>query len=113
MSGHTPTPWNLYDDTDTPNKRIEIVAIGKTIAHIYHSVAEEDLPNAAFIVEAVNSHATLLSQNAKLREALECLTSAVEFMRTVGGYRGGSHRGMADLDRAEEQAHDALAEPQL
>ena len=50
---HTPGPWSLYDDSnDGKTNRIEIVAIGKTIAHIYHSVKEEDLPNARMIAAA-------------------------------------------------------------
>lgn len=51
MSKHTPGPWNLYDDTASTG-RIEIVALGKTVARIYHSVPEEDLPNAHLIAAA-------------------------------------------------------------
>lgn len=50
---HTPGPWNFYDDSnDGKTNRIEIVAIGKTVARIYHSVPEEDLPNARLIAAA-------------------------------------------------------------
>lgn len=49
----TPGPWSFYDDSnDGKTNRIEIVAIGKTVARIYHSVPEEDLPNAAHIAAA-------------------------------------------------------------
>jgi hypothetical protein len=49
----TPGPWNFYDDSnDGKTNRIEIVAVGKTIARIYHSVPEEDLPNARLIAAA-------------------------------------------------------------
>jgi len=51
MSKHTPGPWNFYDDT-TSTGRIEIVALGKTVARIYRSVPEEDLPNARLIAAA-------------------------------------------------------------
>ena len=50
---HTPGPWKFYDDSnDGKTNRIEIVAIGKTVARIYHSVPAEDLPNARLIAAA-------------------------------------------------------------
>lgn len=50
---HTPGPWKFYDDSnDGKTNRIEIVAIGKTVARIYRSVPEEDLPNARLIAAA-------------------------------------------------------------
>jgi hypothetical protein len=50
---YTPGPWHFYDDSnDGKTNRIEITALGKTIAHIYHSVPEEDLPNARLISAA-------------------------------------------------------------
>lgn len=53
MSAHTPGPWTLYDDSnDGKTNRIEIAAIGKTVARIYHSAPEEDLPNARLIAAA-------------------------------------------------------------
>ena len=49
----TPGPWSFYDDSnDGKTNRIEIVAIGKTVARIYHSVPDEDLPNARLIATA-------------------------------------------------------------
>lgn len=52
-AAHTPGPWKFYDDSnDGKTNRIEIVAIGKTVARIYHSVPEEDLPNARLIAAA-------------------------------------------------------------
>ena len=51
MSKHTPGPWTFYDDTASTG-RIEIVALGKTVARIYRSVPEEDLPNARLIAAA-------------------------------------------------------------
>ena len=50
---HTPGPWVVYDDSnDGKTNRIEIVAMGKTVARIYHSVPKEDLPNALLIAAA-------------------------------------------------------------
>ena len=50
---YTPGPWVFYDDSnDGKTKRIEIAARGKTVARIYHSVPEEDLPNARLIAAA-------------------------------------------------------------
>ena len=49
----TPGPWSFYDDSnDGKTNRIEIVATGKTVARIYHSVPAEDLPNARHIALA-------------------------------------------------------------
>jgi hypothetical protein len=56
MSNHTKEPWIVYDDTnDGKTNRIEIVAIGKTVARIYQSDKSEDLPNALRIVGCVNA----------------------------------------------------------
>jgi hypothetical protein len=53
MSKHTPGPWSFYDDSNNgKTNRVEIVAIGKTVARIYHSVPAEDLPNARLIAAA-------------------------------------------------------------
>ena len=50
---YTPGPWVFYDDSnDGKTKRIEIAAQGKTVARIYHSVPEEDLPNVRLIAAA-------------------------------------------------------------
>lgn len=44
-AGPTPGEWSCYDDSnDGKTSRIEIVAIGKTVARIYRSVPEQDLP---------------------------------------------------------------------
>jgi hypothetical protein len=50
---YTPGPWVVYDDSNNgKTNRIEIAARGKTVARIYHSVPEEDLPNARLIAAA-------------------------------------------------------------
>lgn len=56
---------------------------------------------AVAFVELCNSHAALLA-------ALERLTSAVEFTRTMGATRGGSFAGIEELERAENAARAAL-----
>ena len=53
MSKHTPGPWSFYDDSNNGKTNcVEIVAIGKTVARIYHSVPAEDLPNASLMAAA-------------------------------------------------------------
>jgi hypothetical protein len=52
-SKHTPGPWTVYDDSnDGKTGRIEIAAIGKTVARIYNSVPAQDLPNALLMAAA-------------------------------------------------------------
>jgi hypothetical protein len=53
MSAHTPGPWIHYDDSqDGKTNRHEIAARGKTIAHIYCSVPDQDSANARLIAAA-------------------------------------------------------------
>lgn len=60
MSKHTPGPWIVYDDSnDGKTNRMEIAAIGKTVARIYNSVPEEDLPNARLIAASPDLLAVL------------------------------------------------------
>jgi len=69
MSKHTPGPWVVYDDSkDGKTNRIEIAARGKTVARIYHSEPEEDLPNACLIAAAPD-----------LLEALQTIANGTEF----------------------------------
>lgn len=68
LKEHTPTPW------PEPMKGISYLDDSKSwmvpgIAHCGDGEASE--ANAAFIVEAVNSHERLTGENAKLRAALE------------------------------------------
>ena len=52
-SKHTKGPWVVYDDSNEgKTNRLEIAARGKTVARIYHSVPEEDWPNARLIATA-------------------------------------------------------------
>lgn len=99
MSGHTPTPWKVCSLPASHNHVACIAAGNWIIADITKCLEWE--ANAAFIVEAVNSHATLLSQNAKLREALSAAELAVKALDDTGFY----------VDARENWS--ALAEPQL
>ncbi len=50
---YTKGPWTVYcDHYDGPIHRIEIVALGKTVARIYTSVPEQDMDNARLIASA-------------------------------------------------------------
>lgn len=84
MSAHTPGPWRFYDDSNGVTNRIEIVAVGKTVARIYHSVQTEDLPNARLIAAA-----------PELLEALKALSEADETDYIVW------IRARAAIDKAE------------
>ena len=66
---HTPGPWTVYDDSsDGKTNRIELVALGKTVAHIYCSVLSEDIANAA-----------LIAASPRLLKALEALLTMPEY----------------------------------
>lgn len=90
MSKHTPGPWKFYDDSNNgKTNRIEIVAIGKTVARIYHSVPEEDLPNARLIAAAP--------------DLLDALKLMVEQFT-----KGSGHSTLKDSE-ARIKAHAAIA----
>ena len=79
MTKHTSGPWNFYDDSnDGKTNRIEIVAMGKTVARIYHSVPAEDLPNARLIAAAP--------------DLLEAVQAAEFAMRQVAQSGNGLHK---------------------
>ena len=77
MSGHTPGPWSIFDQHDATRINIrgpneEFVA---DCADGFYSdetddwvMADESLPNAAFIVRACNNHDALLEA---LKQAVE------------------------------------------
>lgn len=69
MSGHTPTPWRV-----TRDERGEIIRAvddtGRPIASMWLN-GDDAEANAAFIVEAVNSHAALKARIEALEAALE------------------------------------------
>jgi len=95
MSKHTPGPWIVYDDSnDGKTNRIEIAALGKTVARIYYSVPEEDLPNAQLIAAAPD-----------LLEVLKELLDHVEWRRVCDQEKAGpkdvTHRAHAAIAKAE------------
>lgn len=101
-AGPTPGEWACYDDSnDGKTSRIEIVAIGKTVARIYRSVQEQDLPNARLIaacspanIAAILAHIEAqAAENEQLREMLARL------------YAG------SDLYCDDGELQDARAEP--
>jgi len=69
---HTSGPWIVYDDSDYgKTNRIEIAARGKTVAHIYHSVPEKDLPNARLIAAAPD----LLEALKRVMPFIDCIAA--------------------------------------
>jgi len=69
---HTSGPWIVYDDSnDGKTNRIEIAARGKTVAHIYHSVPEKDLPNARLIAAAPD----LLEALKRVMPFIDCIAA--------------------------------------
>lgn len=79
-AGPTPGEWACYDDSnDGKTSRIEIVAIGKTVARIYRSVPEQDLPNARLIAACHPENIrALLAEVERLRAAVTALVPIVE-----------------------------------
>ena len=83
MSKHTPGPWTVYDDSnDGKTNRIEIVAIGKTICHIYHSVPVEDLPNANLIAAAPDLLEALMMCRQHMKEERDMIFDCVKNFKT-------------------------------
>jgi hypothetical protein len=73
---HTPGPWVVYDDSnDGKTNRMEIAARGKTVARIYHSVPEEDWPNACLIAAAPDLLEALVEASVALRIGHNSLTA--------------------------------------
>jgi hypothetical protein len=69
-AGPTPGEWACYDDSsDGKTNRIEIVAIGKTVARIYRSVQEQDLPNARLIAACSPANMTAILAHVEAQEA--------------------------------------------
>lgn len=124
---HTPEPWKVYDDSDDgKTNRIEIVAIGKTVARIYNSVEQEDLPNALRIMSCVNACAGVPNENLKdikhypeqlataqleiknLREALQDILTGYLIRRTC---QKGVMARCRCQDCVTDRANDSLSTP--
>lgn len=88
--GHTPTPWRVKNE-----EAIKIAdSKGDSILSIYHTHLRGRRPtneveaNAAFIVEAVNSHAALKAHNAELEGKLEAQEQAWRERERIGNECG-------------------------
>lgn len=70
---HTPTPWGVALDTDGFTNIVSPNADGTLELMIAECYGPQDIQkaNAAFIVEACNTHSTLLSRLDALRAGLE------------------------------------------
>jgi hypothetical protein len=77
---------------------------GEQVGMLYPNIDHEKL------ALKLNSHASLLSHNKTLREALERLHSIVEFRITMGDLKSGSYRSGYEMDAAMDQARAALAQ---
>src|ERR1035437_1328666 len=88
----TPGPWTFYDDrNDAKTNRMEIVAVGKTVARIYQSVPEEDYHNAAYIA-AVSPDAVIA-----LLDQIDALTARFD----EAGRYAVMQAGQIDVLKAE------------
>lgn len=97
MSKHTPGPWVAYDDSnDGKTNRVEIVAKGKTVARIYHSVPDEDLSNARLI--------------AAVPELLEALNNLSWYADMCVSFLKETHPGKSQsLNERVKKAAEAIA----
>ena len=82
-AGPTPGEWSCYDDSnDGKTSRIEIVAIGKTVARIYRSVPEQDLPNARLIAACSPANIAAILAHVEAQKAeIERLTAERDELR--------------------------------
>lgn len=99
-AGPTPGEWVCYDDSsDGKTNRIEIVAIGKTVARIYRSVQEQDLPNARLIAACSPANMTAILAH------VEAQAAEIERLRKFAGRALGEARQfMSDVDGGDVQA---------
>ncbi len=89
---HTPVPWKTFDGTTiiAPDVEAHRPFSGHRIAALngWPNFSDEtQRANAAFIVEACNSHALLLAQNAEMREALEQSTNHLSALLAISRSR--------------------------
>jgi hypothetical protein len=108
-SAHTPTPWRVEEGTDliwgacNPDDQSTYgmgypVVEGKSASwKPYKPSMEERGANAALIVEAVNSHASL---KAHIQELEEALRQARDRMLWIKDVRDGKTSGLPQVDAA-------------
>lgn len=110
-AGPTPGEWACYDDSsDGKTNRIEIAAIGKTVARIYRSVQEQDLPNARLIAACSPANMTAIlahveAQAAEIERLRAALNTCVWALRQpLDDWKGECER------KALDEAREALKE---
>lgn len=105
-AAHTPLPWHVYKSMFNPKKSFRYPGIesivgesivcygdeGEKETGIRGESVEEAAANAAFIVEACNSHAALVSRVAELEGALRVLFGSGIDQELIGW------RGLAKTD---------------
>jgi hypothetical protein len=100
MNAHTPTPW--YADQDQREGyewNVHIIEDDRPHMRIcFMSNGEQSQANAALIVEAVNSHASLKARIEELEEALEKVRSYnVDIAAGRINYRPHDHIQVIDM----------------
>lgn len=106
---HTPRPWVVYDDSnDGKTNRIEIAAMGKTVARIYNSVPEQDMPNAHLIASAPDLLVYAQCQEAYNNSLKPGSSGSYDYMElfTSHGFGGKGNRETVFqfLDRLRREA---------
>lgn len=103
---HTPTPWVASKPDDFGDMAIMPATGGLAIAVLVNGEMmrmggkfEEHKANAAFIVAAVNSHATLTARVSDLESEVERLTQELEETSAISD--GNADAGFAFKERAE------------
>lgn len=111
MSDHTPTPW--MQDPRLPRMlvgvrrdtgRLNPVACCAVLASSECDTHPEDEANTEFVLDAVNTHAALATEVARLREQVRVLVSEMKLL--VGLAEVGP--GPRDWERALEHARETV-----
>ena len=107
---HTPTPWFADpDDREGYEWNIHIVQESNRDMRVcFMTNGPEAGPNSAFIVAAVNSHATLTAALEEARGALDRATIYIENIKAREGfYTMGSTQPTLDAHRAAIETVEA------
>ncbi len=111
-AAHTATPWRILTHRSPSYKglpeSLSISGDGVTsLAGIYSDGVGDEQANAALIVAAVNSHASLTAERDQLRAALETLANNAEAILKRG--YALEYGDSSSLEMAEAEARAALA----
>lgn len=104
MSGHTPTPWKLYEGDHLLIVNLEGNSLGEMSAGSPYITEREMADNAAIVVRAVNSHEELI----RAGEAL-LATHPVFRSKPMGGEGSQARLQQTDQIEAEDAFRAALA----